>query len=855
MMILLLLFYASCVISLSPNGTIPINIGISLGITSYQTVFIDMINAIYLRADQLNQNASLIHPNATIRLTFKNSDLDSTKIVPQMIEFNNENMLGIIGAGYSSLSTIESLVLQSFKLPMCCGSSTNPTLGDKTKYGNFFRTSPSDTFQADAMAQYVKNSGWKMVSLIASNDNYGQDLANQFAITAKQLGIQILSRVSFYSEDSKERILSAVQATKSVDSRIIVYFGFAVDYVKIINVAKEQGIYGAGYAWLASDGVITVFDDPIQKNEIEGSIIFIAKEGQGPIYDEIKSMWPQGVYQTNSPIAINTTSTIPGVYSMAMASCLDLLIHGLDRIFKSSNLNSIDNLINKTYHNQIRVPETFQFNDLMTPSGNVILDANGERIGDYSVYNGINGTAQLVATWSNGEIINSGIAMIYPGGQLKKPKDAIDPYEVAQYVDSNSPVGTLSHALGSIGLISIFATFSFYFLFRKNQILMRSSIKVSYVSLLSLAIAFLQLFVMPGLPTKASCVSDSFLLAVAFSLYYGNTFAKTVRLYRLFNIISTTEGSKWTDSKVLLLGSSLTIPVIFIVIIWNAVDSPSPVVKMGSSRHDYYWTCSSSSPDNQITFLTLILVYCGLILLMNLFMALKTRHVPAKFQETKILALSIYNVTMVLAFVIPMLVSNVLGFQASFLVKLFIIAYIAFFNLISSFLFKLFLIFSGNSEHSRPATKASKLSLGKIDGEMSKDWKAFTKVQVKSSGLFSEFKLKALVLSTDGNSIHLLEYKRNNEDANISPGGISISWFVKYLRSFQYSGNNKSFLAIIVSDGDKYNIQFADKESFQKWSKIFENWQAKVAGMTIHNTSQFLVSGGFNSSVSNVPKQ
>ncbi|RKP20560.1 periplasmic binding protein-like I [Rozella allomycis CSF55] len=645
---------------------------------------------------------------------------------------------------------------------MCCGSSTNPTLGDKTKYGNFFRTSPSDTFQADAMAQYVKNSGWKMVSLIASNDNYGQDLANQFAITAKQLGIQILSRVSFYSEDSKERILSAVQATKSVDSRIIVYFGFAVDYVKIINVAKEQGIYGAGYAWLASDGVITVFDDPIQKNEIEGSIIFIAKEGQGPIYDEIKSMWPQGVYQTNSPIAINTTSTIPGVYSMAMASCLDLLIHGLDRIFKSSNLNSIDNLINKTYHNQIRVPETFQFNDLMTPSGNVILDANGERIGDYSVYNGINGTAQLVATWR--------IAMVYPG-------DAIDPYEVAQYVDSSSPVGTLSHALGSIGLISIFATFSFYFIS---------------------TIAFLQLFVMPGLPTKASCVADSFLLAVAFSLLY--------------------QGSKWTDSKVLLLGSSLTIPVIFIVIIWNAVDSPSPVVKMGSSRHDYYWTCSSSSPDNQITFLTLILVYCGLILLMNLFMALKTRHVPAKFQETKILALSIYNVTMVLAFVIPMLVSNVLGFQASFLVKLFIIAYIAFFNLISSFLFKL------------PATKASKLSLGKIDGEMSKDWKAFTKVQVKSSGLFSEFKLKALVLSTDGNSIHLLEYKRNNEDSNISPGGISISWF--------------SFLAIIVSD-----------ESFQKWSKIFENWQAKVAGMTIHNTSQFLVSGGFNSSVSNVPKQ
>ena len=51
--------------------------------------------------------------------------------------------------------------------------STNPKLSNKKRYPYFFRTVPSDTFQASAILELLSQHGWKYVSIVYEDNEYG----------------------------------------------------------------------------------------------------------------------------------------------------------------------------------------------------------------------------------------------------------------------------------------------------------------------------------------------------------------------------------------------------------------------------------------------------------------------------------------------------------------------------------------------------------------------------------------------------------------------------------------------------------------------------------------------------------
>eukprot|EP00731_Ephydatia_muelleri_P006229 Em0003g477a len=87
---------------------------------------------------------------------------------------NGNGVSVVIGEAISSVTIQVANLLQLFHVPLISFASTTPSLSDKTQYGYFARTCPSDSYQARALADIVNHFNWSYVVAINSGDIYGQ---------------------------------------------------------------------------------------------------------------------------------------------------------------------------------------------------------------------------------------------------------------------------------------------------------------------------------------------------------------------------------------------------------------------------------------------------------------------------------------------------------------------------------------------------------------------------------------------------------------------------------------------------------------------------------------------------------
>lgn len=67
--------------------------------------------------------------------------------------------------------------------------ATSDAFSDKETFPSFMRTVPSDRWQALAMVQLLNEFGWNWVSVVGSDDEYGQKGQQQFSSMANDASI------------------------------------------------------------------------------------------------------------------------------------------------------------------------------------------------------------------------------------------------------------------------------------------------------------------------------------------------------------------------------------------------------------------------------------------------------------------------------------------------------------------------------------------------------------------------------------------------------------------------------------------------------------------------------------------
>uniref|UniRef100_A0A3B4H667 Extracellular calcium-sensing receptor-like n=1 Tax=Pundamilia nyererei TaxID=303518 RepID=A0A3B4H667_9CICH len=161
----------------------------------------------------------------------------------------------LIAESGSSQSIAVAGILGPFHMPIISYFSTCACLSDRTKYPTFFRTIPSDYFQAKALAALVKHFGWQWIGAIQSDNDYGRNGILAFKEEVEKFGICIAFVGTILRTYTKDRFLKVVEIIKQSTVKVILAFVPEGDFYPLMQEIVNQNI--TGIQWIASEAWIT----------------------------------------------------------------------------------------------------------------------------------------------------------------------------------------------------------------------------------------------------------------------------------------------------------------------------------------------------------------------------------------------------------------------------------------------------------------------------------------------------------------------------------------------------------------------------------------------------------------------
>ncbi|TDH14811.1 hypothetical protein EPR50_G00024800 [Perca flavescens] len=130
----------------------------------------------------------------------------------------------VVGETGSSPSISMSRIIGPFNIPQVSHLATCACLSDKQQYPNFFRTVPSDQFQAEALAKLVKHFGWTWIGAVRSDSDYGNNGMASFLDAAHREGICVEYSESFYRTHPRSRIQKVADVIRRSTAMVVVAF-------------------------------------------------------------------------------------------------------------------------------------------------------------------------------------------------------------------------------------------------------------------------------------------------------------------------------------------------------------------------------------------------------------------------------------------------------------------------------------------------------------------------------------------------------------------------------------------------------------------------------------------------------
>ncbi|NET57570.1 MAG: ABC transporter substrate-binding protein [Symploca sp. SIO2E6] len=304
-----------------------------------------------------------------------------------------ERVAGVVGGFASSVSTAVVTVAVRHQVMLISPASTSPSFTQQAQQGEFngywARTIPPDTYQAGALAKLAREKGFKLVSIVVIDNEYGVGLEEQFITAFEQLGGVVVNKYqpSHYDPDAT-----------TFDNKVLLYsFGnqpeavIAVLYPQTgslwLKAAYEQDLLEQT-TLILTDGVYSQdFPEQVGKTN-EGKFLLAGAIGTVPQANgkgllNFATVWQE---QTGQEVS----GFVPHTYDAAVLLMLAAEAAGVNT--GAGIKSKIPEVAGGTGKEVTDVCEAMELVrqgkkiNYQGASGNVDLDENGDVIGEYDTW-------------------------------------------------------------------------------------------------------------------------------------------------------------------------------------------------------------------------------------------------------------------------------------------------------------------------------------------------------------------------------------------------------------------------------------------------------------------------------------
>ncbi|XP_045929980.1 extracellular calcium-sensing receptor-like isoform X2 [Micropterus dolomieu] len=614
----------------------------------------------------------------------------------------------IIGGASTVEGQILSRILGPLSVPLISYLASCPCLNDRLQYPNFFRTIPSDIYQARAIAQLAIRFNWTWIGAVIANNDYGHVAIKVFQEETQ--GARVC--LAFVETLDRENIVSdarrAALTIQASAARVILMFTWYTDVKELfmqlakINVTDRQFL--ASEAWSTSGDLL--------QNVVTSKVGSLQKASLPPCSGTESLEGVEHPFTDTSQLRV-TYNVYLAVYAAA---------HALHRLLScpdgdSSPRNNSSTCSYLKHFAPIELLQHLNNVNFTTPQGEMFYFQGADIPAKYDLVNWqktLEGSQKLVLIgrvdgldlhlnesaiqWSTGsnQVPISVCSKSCPPGTREanrkgEPLCCFDCIPCAageisnktgslhcercplefwsnvertaciprqlDFLSFNEILGITLTTAAVFGTIVTTAVFMVFLCYRQTPMVRANNSELSFLLLLSLKLCFLCSLVFIGRPSVWSCRLQQAAFGISFVLCVSCLQVKTIVVLAAFR--SARPGA---EALIRWFGPGqqrgsvclLTCIQIIICAIWLSLSPPVPQRDLGFQGSKVTLECAMAS----VVGFSLVLGYIGLLACTCLLLAFLARKLPDNFNEAKLITFSMLIFCAVWVAFVPAYVSS-----------------------------------------------------------------------------------------------------------------------------------------------------------------------------------------------------
>ncbi|KAG4993717.1 hypothetical protein JHK86_030544 [Glycine max] len=413
------------------NSTIPdfVNIG---ALFSFNTSVGRSIKiAIKAAIEDINSDPTILGKTKLNLSLQEDSKYRGFLSISEVLQVMARRTVAIIGPHSSVTAHVITHIANELQVPLLSFSALDPTLSS-LQFPFFIRTCHSDLYQMTAIADIVNYHDWKDVIAVYLDDDNGRNGIGALGDKLAERRCRISYKAPLSPDASMEEISNVLVQVALAESRVIVVHANTQFGPKLFSVAKNLGMMGTGYVWIATAFLSALLDinSPLSSDsldDIQGVLTPRMYTPDSQLQRRFASRW-KNLTSGNTANAHLGLSFLP-IYAY---DTVYVLAHALDAFFKQGNqiTFSTDSKLSSIHGDNLNLEALKIFNEGNLLRSN-IYEVNMTGVSGpfkytsdrnlvnpaYEIINVIGTGTRRIGYWSN----YSGLSVVPPETLYSKP--------------------------------------------------------------------------------------------------------------------------------------------------------------------------------------------------------------------------------------------------------------------------------------------------------------------------------------------------------------------------------------------------------------------------------------------------